>query len=188
MHPRCFFLGEPAPRPNILCWRNPNMDLVLNPSGKRVGPVILTFIRLCLRNPQEQSEDSSYCFNADLTIYEFCNTKRIITVTTIVEGLTSKVIWQWKGLQTRCLNMSKPQKDDDTREWMGGLFWSKTQKVQRVHQFECSYASFMLSLRYYLCLFYTNYASTKKQCYVVSCLSVYFLPPQRRETIRSIRW
>ena len=46
----------------------------------------------------------------------------------------------------------------------------------------------MLSLRYYLCLFYTNYASTKKQCYVVSCSSVYFLPPQRMRTIWAIGW
>ena len=105
----------------------------------------------------------NFCFYADLTIYEFCNLKRIITVTTVVEGL-----------------MSKPGKDDDlgtyddSRGWIGGSGWSKTQKVQIVHQLECSYASIMLSLRYYLCLLYTNYASTKKQCYVVSCSSVYF--------------
>ena len=74
-------------------------------------------------------------------------------------------------------------KDDDLYDWIGGLGWSKNQKVQRVHQIECLYASFMLSLRYYLCLFCTNYASTKKQCYVVSCSSVYFLPPQRMGTI-----
>ena len=82
--------------------------------------------------------------------------------------------------------MSKPQKDDDLRDWMGGSVRSKIQKVQRVHQLECSYASFMISLRYYLCLLYTNYASTKKNCYVVSCLSVYFLPPQWSWTIREI--
>ena len=79
-------------------------------------------------------------------------------MTTVVEGL---------GLQTRCLNMSKPGKDEDeySRDWMiGALGRSKTQKVQRVHQLSFSYASIMLSLRYYLCLFYTNYASTKKQC------------------------
>ena len=40
-----------------LCWGNPNMDLGLNPSGKRVGPVILPSKRLCLRNPQEQSKE-----------------------------------------------------------------------------------------------------------------------------------
>ena len=84
--------------------------------------------------------------------------------------------------------MSKPQKDDDSLDWMGGSVWSTIQKVQRVHQLECLYASFMISLRYYLCLFYTNYASTKKQCYFVSCLSVYFLPSQRRRTIREIGW
>ena len=33
-------------------------------------------------------------FYADLTIYEFCNTKRRIIVTTIVEGLTHKVLRQ----------------------------------------------------------------------------------------------
>ena len=71
-------------------------------------------------------------------------------------------------------------KDDNSRNWMGGSVHSKTQKVQRVHRLECLYASFMLSLRYYLCLFYKKYASTKKQCYIVSCSSVYFLPPQRR--------
>ena len=47
----------------------------------------------------------SYCFYADLTIYEFCNTKRRITVTTIVEGLKNKVLRQWKGLQTRFSNI-----------------------------------------------------------------------------------
>ena len=39
------------------CWGNPNMDLVLNPSEKRAGPVILPSTRLFLRNPQEQSEE-----------------------------------------------------------------------------------------------------------------------------------
>ena len=77
-------------------------------------------------------------------------------MTTVVEGL-----------------MSKPGKDDnlekdnDSRDWIGGSDLSKIQKVQRVHQLECLYASIILSLRYSLCLFYTNYASTKKQCYVV---------------------
>ena len=46
----------------------------------------------------------------------------------------------------------------------------------------------MLLLRYYVFSFYTNYASTEKQCYVVSCLSVYFLPPQRSRTIQAIGW
>ena len=60
---------------------------------------------------------------ADHTNYGFCNLNRIITVTTVVEG---------PGLQTRCLNMSKPGKDDDddSRDWMiGALDRSKTQKV-----------------------------------------------------------
>ena len=46
----------------------------------------------------------------------------------------------------------------------------------------------MQLLRYYLCLFYTNYAYTKKQWYFVSCSSVYIFPPQRRGTIWSIGW
>ena len=131
---------------------------------------------------------SSYCFYADLTIYEFCNTKRRITATTIVEELTNKVLWQWKGLQTRCSNMSKPQKYDDSRDWIGGSVRSTIQKVQGVHQLEWLYDSFMLSLRYYSYLFCTKYDSKKKQCYVVSCLSVYFLPPQRRRKSREIGW
>ena len=90
---------------------------------------------------------SSYCFYADHKIYEFCNLNRIITVTTVVEG---------PGLQKRCLNMSKPGKhdDDDSRDWMiGSSGRSKTQNVQIFHQLSFSYASIMLSLRYYLCLF-----------------------------------
>ena len=48
--------------------------------------------------------------------------------------------------------MSKPGKDDDlgkdndSRDWIGGSGLSKIQKVQRVHQLECSYASIMLLL------------------------------------------
>ena len=76
-------------------------------------------------------------------------------------------------------------KDDDSRDWMVGSVWSKTQKVQRVHQLECSYASFMLSLRYYVCLFYKNYASTKKQCYVVSCPSVFFTSSKKGDNQRN---
>ena len=105
-----------------------------------------------------------------------------------MKELTNKVLLKWKGLQTRCSNISKPQKDDDLRDWMRGLVRSKIQKVQRFHQLECSYASFMLLLRYSLCLFYTNYASTEKQCYVFSFLSVYFSPTQRRRTILAIVW
>ena len=104
-----------------------------------------------------------------------------------MEGLTNKVLRQWKGLQTRCSNMWNPQKDDNLRDWIGGSVRSTIQKVQRVHQLEYPYATFMLLFRYYLCLFYTNYASTKKQCYVVSCLSVFF-SPQIRRTMQSIGW
>ena len=93
-----------------------------------------------------------------------------------------------KGLQTRCSNMSKPQKDDDSRDWMGSSVRSTIQKVHRVHQLECSYASFMLSLRYYLCLFYTKHASTKEQCYVFHAYQYIFSPPQRRRKIRAIGW
>ena len=103
---------------------------------------------------------SSYCFYADHTIYEFFNLNRIITVTTVVEGTV---------LQTRCLNMSKPGKhdDDDSRDWMiGSLGHSKTQKVQRFHQISFSYSSIMLSLRYYLFLFYTNLNNTSPVSYL----------------------
>ena len=89
-------------------------------------------------------------------------------MTTVVEGV---------GLQTRCLNMSNPGKhdDDDSRDWMiGSLGRSKTQKVQRFHQLSFCYASIMLLLRYYLCLFYTNFASTEKQCYVVVLVGLFF--------------
>ena len=72
---------------------------------------------------------SSYCFYADLTIYEFCDIKRIITVTTIVEGLTNKLLQQWKGLQKRCSTMSKQQKDDNLHNWIGGSVRSTIQKI-----------------------------------------------------------
>ena len=94
-----------------------------------------------------------YCFYADLTVYEFCSTKRRITVTTTVEGLTNKVLRQWKGLQTSYSNMPKPQKDDDSCNRMGGSIRSTIQKLQGIHQLECSYGYFILSLRYYLCIF-----------------------------------
>ena len=41
-------------------------------------------------------------------------------MTTIVEGLTNKVLGHWKGLQTRHSDMLKPRKDDDLRNRMGG--------------------------------------------------------------------
>ena len=74
------------------------------------------------------------------------------------------------------------------RNRMGGSVWSTIQKAHRINQLECLYASLMLSLRYYLCLFYTYYAYTKKKCYVVLCFSVSFIPPQRRMTIHAIGW
>ena len=81
-------------------------------------------------------------------------------MTTVVEG---------PGLQTRCLNMSKPGKhdDDDSRDWIiVSLGRSKTQKVQRFHQLSFSYPSIMLSLRYYLCLFYTNLNNSSPVSYL----------------------
>ena len=51
-------------------------------------------------------------------------------------------------------------KDEDSRDWIGVSGWSKNQKVQRAHQLECSYASIMLSLRYYLFLFITHLNNT----------------------------
>ena len=70
--------------------------------------------------------------------------------------------------------MSKPQKDDDLRNWMGGSVCSTIQKVQGVHKLECSYASFMLSLRYYVCLFYTK-IFTKPNCNICKeeCLTIH---------------
>ena len=49
---------------------------------------------------------------------------------------------------------------------MGGSVRSTFQKVQRMNELEFSYASFMLSLGYCLCGFYTHYASKKKRYYV----------------------
>ena len=70
-------------------------------------------------------------------------------------------------------------KKEDPRNGMGGSVRSKFQKVQRIHELECLYASFMLSLRYRLCGFYTDYASTKKSpkklCYVNTMLLCLFM-------------
>ena len=60
--------------------------------------------------------------------------------------------------------MSKPRKDENLRNRAGGSVQSIFQKVQRIHELEFSYASFLLLLRYCLCLLYTDYAYTKKQC------------------------
>ena len=111
-----------------------------------------------------------------------------LSIMRFLQGLSFTKAAILYGFMIPGLFHASSKKGLDSRNRMGGSVRSTFQKVQRGHQLECSYASFMLSLRYYLCLFYTNYDSTKKQCYVVSCSSVYFLPPQRRGTIRAIRW
>ena len=62
---------------------------------------------------------------------------------------------------------------------IGGSVWSTFQKVQRIHELEFSYASFMLLLSYRLCGFYTDYALTnkspKKLCYVNTMLIYLFM-------------
>ena len=58
------------------------------------------------------------------------------------------------------------KKEEDMRNRIGGWFWSTFQKVQIINELELLYASFMLSLCYCLCGFYTDYASTKRQYYV----------------------
>ena len=72
----------------------------------------------------------------------------------------------------------EPLKDDDSPSRMGGLLRSKIQKVQIIHKLEFSYASFVLSLCYRLCGFYTDYAlkkkSSKKLCYVTTTLLCLF--------------
>ena len=66
------------------------------------------------------------------------------------------------------------KKNEYPRNRMGNSVRSTFQKVQRIHELEFPYASFMLSLRYHLCGFYTDYASTKKSpkrlCYVNTML------------------
>ena len=71
--------------------------------------------------------------------------------------------------------MTKPWKDDDSRNrWARGSVRSIFQKVQIIHELGFSYASFLLSLRYCLCVVYTLYASTKKcskkLCYINTML------------------
>ena len=71
------------------------------------------------------------------------------------------------------------KKEEDSRNRMGGLVRSTFKKVQRIHELEFLYASFMLSLCYRLCSFYTDYASTKKSpkklCYVNTMLLYLFM-------------
>ena len=93
-----------------------------------------------------------------------------------------------RGFMLLIIFYNPPKKEEDSRNRMGDSDQSSFQKVQRIHELEFLYASFMLLLRYYLCLFYTYYASTKKQCYVVLCFSVSFIPPQRRMMIFAIGW
>ena len=66
--------------------------------------------------------------------------------------------------------MPNPPKDEKYRTSKGGSVRSKIQKVQRIHELEFLYASFMISLCYCLCGFYTDYASTNNSpnmlCYV----------------------
>ena len=59
------------------------------------------------------------------------------------------------------------KKEEDSRNRMGGSVWSTFQKIQIIHELEFLYASFILSLRYLLCVLYTDYDYTKKQYYVV---------------------
>ena len=70
-------------------------------------------------------------------------------------------------------------KEEDSQNMMGSSVRSTFQKVQRIHALEFSYASFMLSLRYRLCGFYMDYASTnnypKKMCYVNTMLLRLFI-------------
>ena len=76
--------------------------------------------------------------------------------------------------------MPEPQKDDYLRNrWTGGSVRSIFQKVQRIHDIDFLYASFMLLLHYWLCLLYTDYDSIKKQCYLVLCFSLSFIILQR---------
>ena len=71
------------------------------------------------------------------------------------------------------------KKKEYPRNGMGGSVRSTFQKVQRIHELEFSYACFMLSLRYRLCSFNTDYASTKKSpkhlCYVNTMLLCLFM-------------
>ena len=93
-----------------------------------------------------------------------------------------------RGFMLLIIFYNPPKKEEDSRNRMGDSDQSSFQKVQRIHELEFLYASFMLSLRYLLCGLYTDYASTKKQCYVVLCFSVSFIHPQRRKSIRAIGW
>ena len=53
-------------------------------------------------------------------------------------------------------------KEEDSRNSMGGLVRSAFQKVQIIHELEFLYASFVLSLCYCLCGFHKDCILTKK--------------------------
>ena len=93
-----------------------------------------------------------------------------------------------RGFMLLSLFYNPSKKDDNSRNRMGSSVCSTFQKVQRIHELEFSYASFMISLRYRLCWLCTDYASTKKKYYVVLCFPVSFIPPQIRKRIRRIWW
>ena len=71
------------------------------------------------------------------------------------------------------------KKDEDLWNRIGGSVCPIFQRVQIIYEIEFSYASFMLSLRCHLCVFYTDYASTKnspkKFCYVNTILLRLFM-------------
>ena len=81
-----------------------------------------------------------------------------------------------------------PSKEEDyLRNRMGGSFWSTFQKVQRIHELELSYASFMLSLCYHLCVLYIDYASAKRKCHVCGfmLISLFRAPSKEEEYLQN---
>ena len=83
------------------------------------------------------------------------------------------------------------KKEEDPRNRMVGSVQSTSQKVERIHELICLYASFMLSLHlfhYQLCGFNKDYDSPKQQRFMVLLFSVSFMLPQRRNRIRGLGW
>ena len=80
--------------------------------------------------------------------------------------------------------LTSSQKEDNSSNRMGGWVRSTFQAIQRIHEIEFSNASFMLSLHYRLCGFYKDYASIKKQYYMVLWFLFSFMLPNRRKRIR----
>ena len=74
---------------------------------------------------------------------------------------------------------SPPKKEEDSINMIVGSVQSTFQKVQIIHELEFLYAPFMISLRYHLCNFYTDYALTKKYpkklCYVNTIILCLFM-------------